>query len=265
MAKESKAWTRRDCVFSKIVHGPVFDFLTSTCPCAPAPGYSHWPVAAKSRPEWGTSASSSVSCATTDVELVVSGCRCAATAYDATRLSASVRPGVAAVATPGSTMPAVSTTTTPSTAGDRTTGAGAVPLGVASPVRPDRLAARLWSVRVPDAPHVRSIGGRRQTGQLSSQFANMLARGPRIRRHVERASARRRWELVRPRLRRAWLGYQLRLDQAMAEAGFGERGFPDGRARLANVRGRSWIDYLGHRTRARHHQTGRQQGRGRTA
>lgn len=30
-------------------------------------------------------------------------------------------------------------------------------------------------------------------------------------------------------LRRAWLGYQLRLDEAMAEAGFGERRFPDGR------------------------------------
>jgi DNA-binding MarR family transcriptional regulator len=32
-----------------------------------------------------------------------------------------------------------------------------------------------------------------------------------------------------PALRRAWLGYQLRLDVAMAEAGFGERRFPDGR------------------------------------
>jgi DNA-binding MarR family transcriptional regulator len=30
-------------------------------------------------------------------------------------------------------------------------------------------------------------------------------------------------------LRRAWLGYQLRLDGAMADAGFGERRFPDGR------------------------------------
>jgi DNA-binding MarR family transcriptional regulator len=30
-------------------------------------------------------------------------------------------------------------------------------------------------------------------------------------------------------LRRAWLGYQLRLDHAMAEAGFGERKFPNGR------------------------------------
>ena len=30
-------------------------------------------------------------------------------------------------------------------------------------------------------------------------------------------------------LRRAWLGYQLRLDTAMADAGFGERRFPDGR------------------------------------
>jgi DNA-binding MarR family transcriptional regulator len=30
-------------------------------------------------------------------------------------------------------------------------------------------------------------------------------------------------------LRRAWLGYQLRLDRAMADAGFAERRFPDGR------------------------------------
>lgn len=32
-----------------------------------------------------------------------------------------------------------------------------------------------------------------------------------------------------PVLRRAWVGYQVRLDAAMAEAGFGERRFPDGR------------------------------------
>jgi DNA-binding MarR family transcriptional regulator len=30
-------------------------------------------------------------------------------------------------------------------------------------------------------------------------------------------------------LRRAWVGYQQRLDDAMADAGFGERRFPDGR------------------------------------
>jgi DNA-binding MarR family transcriptional regulator len=30
-------------------------------------------------------------------------------------------------------------------------------------------------------------------------------------------------------LRQAWLGYQLQLDEAMADAGFGERRFPDGR------------------------------------
>ena len=30
-------------------------------------------------------------------------------------------------------------------------------------------------------------------------------------------------------MRRAWIGYQLRLDDAMAAAGFGERRFPDGR------------------------------------
>ena len=32
-----------------------------------------------------------------------------------------------------------------------------------------------------------------------------------------------------PTLRRAWLGYQGRLDRAMADAGFDERRFPDGR------------------------------------
>jgi DNA-binding MarR family transcriptional regulator len=32
-----------------------------------------------------------------------------------------------------------------------------------------------------------------------------------------------------PALRRAWLGYQQRLDQAMATAGFDDRKFPDGR------------------------------------
>ncbi len=32
-----------------------------------------------------------------------------------------------------------------------------------------------------------------------------------------------------PALRRAWVGYQGRLDSAMAEAGFGARRFPDGR------------------------------------
>jgi DNA-binding MarR family transcriptional regulator len=32
-----------------------------------------------------------------------------------------------------------------------------------------------------------------------------------------------------PALRRAWVGYQQRLDEGMAEAGFGDRRFPDGR------------------------------------
>jgi len=50
---------------------------------AEGPGYSHWPVAAKRRPQWATSASVSVSCATGEFVLVVNGWRCAATAYDA--------------------------------------------------------------------------------------------------------------------------------------------------------------------------------------
>ena len=32
-----------------------------------------------------------------------------------------------------------------------------------------------------------------------------------------------------PALRRAWVGYQRRVDEAMAAAGFDDRGFPDGR------------------------------------
>jgi DNA-binding MarR family transcriptional regulator len=47
-------------------------------------------------------------------------------------------------------------------------------------------------------------------------------------------------------LRRAWLGYQLRLDRAMAEAGFGERRFPDGRVlRVCSDEAGSTISAIG--------------------
>ena len=49
-----------------------------------------------------------------------------------------------------------------------------------------------------------------------------------------------------PALRPAWLGYQLRLDAAMAEAGFGERRFPDGRVlRLCATETGSTITAIG--------------------
>jgi DNA-binding MarR family transcriptional regulator len=49
-----------------------------------------------------------------------------------------------------------------------------------------------------------------------------------------------------PALRRAWIGYQLRLDQAMAAAGFGERRFPDGRVlRLCSNPAGSTISAIG--------------------
>ena len=49
-----------------------------------------------------------------------------------------------------------------------------------------------------------------------------------------------------PALRRAWLGYQLRLDAAMTEAGFGERRFPDGRVlRLCSGQNGSTISAIG--------------------
>ena len=47
-------------------------------------------------------------------------------------------------------------------------------------------------------------------------------------------------------LRRGWLGYQLRLDRAMAEAGFGERRFPDGRVlRVCSGEAGSTISAIG--------------------
>jgi DNA-binding MarR family transcriptional regulator len=47
-------------------------------------------------------------------------------------------------------------------------------------------------------------------------------------------------------LRRAWVGYQHRLDNAMAAAGFGERKFPDGRVlRLCSVQAGSTISAVG--------------------
>lgn len=47
-------------------------------------------------------------------------------------------------------------------------------------------------------------------------------------------------------LRRAWLGYQLRLDRAMADAGFGERRFPDGRVlRVCSDEAGSTISAIG--------------------
>jgi DNA-binding MarR family transcriptional regulator len=49
-----------------------------------------------------------------------------------------------------------------------------------------------------------------------------------------------------PMLRRAWIGYQLRLDEAMAAAGFGERRFPDGRVlRLCSNPAGSTISAVG--------------------
>ncbi|MGH9098268.1 MAG: MarR family winged helix-turn-helix transcriptional regulator [Acidimicrobiales bacterium] len=49
-----------------------------------------------------------------------------------------------------------------------------------------------------------------------------------------------------PALRRAWLGYQLLLDEAMAKAGFDDRRFPDGRVlRLCADPGGTTISEIG--------------------
>jgi DNA-binding MarR family transcriptional regulator len=47
-------------------------------------------------------------------------------------------------------------------------------------------------------------------------------------------------------LRRAWVGYQLRLDAELAAAGFGDRGLPDGRVlRICSRDGETTISQIG--------------------
>ena len=49
-----------------------------------------------------------------------------------------------------------------------------------------------------------------------------------------------------PALRRAWVGYQLRLEAALADAGFGDRRLPDGRVlRLCSSQAGSTISAIG--------------------
>ena len=48
-----------------------------------------------------------------------------------------------------------------------------------------------------------------------------------------------------PELRRAWVGYQRRLDEAMAAAGFTDRAFPDGRVLRLCRRGETTISGIG--------------------
>ena len=68
--------------------------------------------------------------------------------------------------------------------------------------------------------------------QPSLQFANIqdMAADVHAQDHVG-GDGERSWPSggLGPALRRAWLGYQRRLDVAMAEAGFDQRRFPDGR------------------------------------
>jgi DNA-binding MarR family transcriptional regulator len=67
--------------------------------------------------------------------------------------------------------------------------------------------------------------------QLGLQFANILfvdVSGTKPRADADAASQREPSVGLGPALRRAWIGYQRRLDMAMADAGFDERRFPDG-------------------------------------
>ena len=102
------------------------------------------------------------------------------------------------------------------------------PLGAGSRLRFRRSHARKY--RAPPA-----------NCQPSSQFANISLVVP-----DADTSPVRPADGLGAALRRAWLGYQLRLDRAMAEAGFGERNFPDGRVlRVCADRGGSTISAIG--------------------
>ena len=104
-------------------------------------------------------------------------------------------------------------------------------------------------------PHVRSIRREVPNCQLSLQFANIspMDSGPspsqaatRAGRRADESSPESSSTGLGPALRRAWLGYQFRLDSAMAEAGFGERRFPDGRVlRLCSAEAGSTISAIG--------------------
>src|ERR1039458_6918508 len=94
----------------------------------------------------------------------------------------------------------------------------------ASPRRPHRRATRFcksWCPRVACSKY----RAPRDNCQLSSQFANISLVVP----DADTSRVPSTSLGLGAALRRAWLGYQLRLDRAMAEAGFGERKFPDGR------------------------------------
>jgi DNA-binding MarR family transcriptional regulator len=63
---------------------------------------------------------------------------------------------------------------------------------------------------------------------------------------ADAASSREGSVALGPALRQAWLGYQLRLDEAMAVAGFSERRLPDGRVlRLCSESHGSTISAIG--------------------
>jgi DNA-binding MarR family transcriptional regulator len=65
-------------------------------------------------------------------------------------------------------------------------------------------------------------------------------------RHSDAAVQRGSGVRLGPALRRAWVGYQRRLDAAMGDAGFDEHRFPDGRVlRLCSVPGGTTISNIG--------------------
>ena len=92
----------------------------------------------------------------------------------------------------------------------------------------------------------------RRPGQIVNRVDNLLTSSgcapvPSSDTDVVKGIASRRNRLASDRrCDAAWIGYQLRLDQAMAAAGFGERRFPDGRVlRLCSNPAGSTISAIG--------------------
>ena len=128
-----------------------------------------------------------------------------------------------AVAAPDSDTPSVSAIATPRT---RATPPPPVFRLTQPPSRdrPDRFATRAPTWCCPCAAYSQYRVPQADC-QLSSQFANISLVVP----DADTSSVDSTTVGLGAALRRAWLGYQLRLDEAMADAGFGDRRFPDGR------------------------------------
>lgn len=117
---------------------------------------------------------------------------------------------------------------------------GGLAIRLGSKPRPDADAPQPATRRVPRTRGWRGRGAfastdyAKTTSRMSTMVSNPDGPSPRISRAARPRGSERPEQLEVPvglgaSLRRAWIGYQVRLDEAMSTAGFDDRRFPDGR------------------------------------